>query len=226
MGAGPAAAWSSLRRAVPCASLPQVHVIKYPRLEDLSAQLQGWKPNFVYVYGGVNGDKRDLEKQAVSHLSFLVDAQGACVHACAGRGRRQGGGGSLQARRVYTRAAACWTFCQGGWWGSGSALPGQPSRGPFSQPPGLGRAHTNAAAPAPLQGGLWRRRCTSSSPPLAACTWTPSTLMPRGAHRSVRASWCARCEVTEVLGGAKTQWRAGNWSSAKRAQHVPGQSGR
>lgn len=90
-----------------------MHVIKYPRLEDLSAQLQGWKPNFVYVYGGVNGDKRDLEKQAVSHLSFLVDAQGACVHACAGRGRRQGGGGSLQARRVYTRAAACWTLLPG-----------------------------------------------------------------------------------------------------------------
>lgn len=54
-----------------------MHVIKYPRLEDLSAQLQGWKPNFVYVYGGVNGDKKDLEKQSVSHLNFLVDNQGA-----------------------------------------------------------------------------------------------------------------------------------------------------
>lgn len=54
-------------------SLPkhaQVQVTKYPRIEDLPAQLQGMRPNIVYVNGGVTGDRKGLQTQALRPLTF------------------------------------------------------------------------------------------------------------------------------------------------------------
>lgn len=52
-------------------------MIKYPKLEELAGQVHGWKPNVVYVYGGVTGERAGLEGQAVGRLEFLHSPEGA-----------------------------------------------------------------------------------------------------------------------------------------------------